>query len=87
VTVFTVILAVVVEGSTAGTTEDEFEASSAEEAEALAIAAWRGVRPDRDYQPLFTVARRSAARDGAHYGRIHQPDSPEWGRFRDGGIG
>jgi hypothetical protein len=62
VTTYLVMLAVVVEGSTAGTTSDEFEATTAEDAEALAIAAWRDVRPDRDYQPLLTLARRSTAR-------------------------
>ena len=61
-TVFTVMLAVVFEGATVGSTEDEFEADTAQEAEALAVAAWRAVRPDRDYRPLLTLARRSAAR-------------------------
>lgn len=61
-TAFTVMLAVVLHGATVGSTEDDFEASSPQEAEMLALAAWRDVRPDRDYQPLLTLACRSAAR-------------------------
>ncbi len=59
---FTVVLAVVHHGATAGTTRDEVEASSAHEAEELAIAAWRSARPERDYQPLLTLELRSAPR-------------------------
>ena len=38
-----------------GSTRDVFEAASAEEAEAQAIAAWREVRPDLHFAPLLTI--------------------------------
>jgi hypothetical protein len=38
---------------------DVIEAADAAEAEELAIAAWRVVRPGRTYRPLLTVERRA----------------------------
>lgn len=52
---YTVILDVRLNGDSFGTTEDQFEADSAEQAEQRAIEAWRAVRPDRTFHPLLTL--------------------------------
>ena len=60
-TVFTVMLAVVSHGATVGSTEDEFEATSAQEAERVAIAAWKAAEPRYTYRPLLTLAWPASA--------------------------
>jgi hypothetical protein len=54
---FVVTLEVRRHGSPCGTTEDVIEATSIDEAERLAIAAWTAARPDRTFAPLLTVAQ------------------------------
>jgi hypothetical protein len=38
-----------------GTTRDEIDATSAEEAIDIAISQWKKVRPDRNYHALYTA--------------------------------
>jgi hypothetical protein len=54
--IFVVVLEVRRHGSPCGTTEDDIEATSVDEAERGAIAAWTAARPDRTFAPLLTVA-------------------------------
>lgn len=51
---FLVILDIRSHGSSYGTTRDEVEAPSADEAIAKAIRAWRKLRPDRTFHPLYS---------------------------------
>ena len=55
-TTFTVLVEVVWRGAVVGSTRDDVDAATASEAEALAIARWREVRPDCDFRPLLTLA-------------------------------
>ena len=57
-TAYTVILQNVYVGAPIGSSEDVFDAATAEDAEALAIAAWTQADPRHSYQPLFTLDRR-----------------------------
>ncbi len=57
-TAYSVTLAITKNGATIGTTDDVFEASSAAQAEADAIAAWKAVEPQHGFRPLLTVAQR-----------------------------
>ena len=57
-TVYLVTLAITKNGTTIGTTEDAFEASSAAQAEADAIAAWKALEPHHGFRPLLVVERR-----------------------------
>ncbi len=43
-------------GTACGSTCDVIEAADAAEAEELAIAAWRALRPDLTFAPLLTTA-------------------------------
>jgi hypothetical protein len=52
---FTVILAIRWRGATVGSTRDEIEAETADEAIEKAIAAWKAVRPDCSFHPLVAV--------------------------------
>jgi hypothetical protein len=52
---FVVVLAVVWNGATVGSTEDVIEARDAAEAERKAIEAWRAVRPGCSFRPLLTT--------------------------------
>jgi hypothetical protein len=45
-------------GASVGSTEDVFDAATAEQAEALAIAAWTKADPRCTYRPLLTLDRR-----------------------------
>jgi len=54
-TSYRVILDVVFGGASVGSTDDTFIATSAAEAEAKAIAAWKQVRPSCSFRPLLTV--------------------------------
>jgi hypothetical protein len=58
---FTVVLAVLRHGATIGSTCDDFDADSAEEAERLAIAAWKAAEPALTFRPLLTMARPASA--------------------------
>lgn len=53
-TKYLVILEVRFHGSAAGSTRDEIEADSEAEAIEQAIKAWREVRPDRTFSPLYS---------------------------------
>jgi hypothetical protein len=53
---YLVMLAVVLHGATVGSTSDEIDASTPEEAEALAISAWTAQEPRYAYRPLLTLA-------------------------------
>ena len=57
-TAYTVILAKLYAGASVGSTEDVFDAASAEQAEALAVAAWEQADPRYNYRPLLTLDRR-----------------------------
>jgi len=53
---FVVMLAVSLHGETVGSTRDEFDAPTADEAERLAIDAWTTARPECTFRPLLTLA-------------------------------
>jgi hypothetical protein len=57
---YTVILNMLQNGASVGSTSDVFEADSAEHAEQQAIAAWRVARPDLTFTPLFTQQQQEA---------------------------
>lgn len=50
---YVVILDVVLHGSSVGSTEDVIEAACADDAECIAINAWRQVRPECTFHALF----------------------------------
>jgi hypothetical protein len=56
VTAYRVILAIRWRGATVGSTDDEVEASTPEEAEAKVIEAWRAVQPDCTFRALLILA-------------------------------
>jgi hypothetical protein len=56
-TTFLVILEGSVDGCACMTTRDTFEAATADEAEALAVAAWSELEPTLRFAPLFTAAQ------------------------------
>jgi hypothetical protein len=58
VTVFTVVLDITRNGVSIGSTEDVFEAESADDAAAQAVAAWQALRPGVTFHPLLILARR-----------------------------
>jgi hypothetical protein len=51
---YRVILAATLHGASIGSTNDVIEATSAVQAEALAIEAWREREPKLTFHPLFT---------------------------------
>lgn len=51
---YLVILEVRFHGSSAGTTRDEIEAASEDEAIAKAIRQWKKLRPGRTFAPLYS---------------------------------
>jgi hypothetical protein len=56
-TTFTVILEGALNGSAVMSTRDDVDATTADDAEALAVAAWRELRPELRFVPLLTVQR------------------------------
>ena len=54
-TCFTVLLEVVSHGAVVGSTRDDVDAETADQAEEFAIARWRAARPDCSFRPLFTT--------------------------------
>ena len=52
---WTVILEIRCHGSACGSTTDDIEADSEQEAVEKAIAAWRKLRPDRTFAPLLSA--------------------------------
>jgi hypothetical protein len=55
--VYTVVLALTLNGASIGSTNDVFEAASAVEAEVQAIAAWRAAEPSLTFHPLLVIER------------------------------
>jgi hypothetical protein len=53
--VFTVLLAITMNGSSIGSTEDVIEADTADEAERETVEAWTRVRPECTFGPLLTI--------------------------------
>jgi hypothetical protein len=52
---YTVVLAIRWRGATVGSTRDEIEAETADEAIKKAVVAWRAVRPDCSFHPLLVL--------------------------------
>jgi phosphoribosylaminoimidazole-succinocarboxamide synthase len=55
VTRFTVLLEVVWRGAVVGSTCDDVEAETADEAEELAVERWKAARPGYSFAPLLTL--------------------------------
>jgi hypothetical protein len=54
---YKVILDVIYNGASIGSTEDVIDADDAADAEEQAIQSWKAVRPGCTFHPLLTVAR------------------------------